>query len=110
MRPSPLKMTLSSVENLTVPPSERERILHQLHQFHQGIPKSQLLICGCIFWPGINKAIKEVVHQCEPCTWFQAQNVATPLTPTSIPSYPWQMCTSDIFNLEGADYIICGDF
>ena len=33
-------------EVLIVPPLERERILHQLHQFHQGITKSQLLMHG----------------------------------------------------------------
>ena len=59
-------------EALIVLPSERERILHQLHQFHQGITKSQLLTCGYILWTGINKAIEEVVCQCETCTWFQA--------------------------------------
>ena len=97
-------------EALIVPPSERERILCQLHQLHQGITKSQLLMHWCIFWPGINKAIEEVVHQCDTCTWFQAQNAATPFTPTPTPSHPWQMCASDIFTLEGADYFICGDF
>ena len=55
---------------LVIPPSERERILHQLHQFHQVITKSQLLTHGCISWPGINKAIEEVVCQCETCTQF----------------------------------------
>ena len=34
-----------------------------MHQLHQGITKAQLLTHGCIFWPGINKAIEEVVHQ-----------------------------------------------
>ena len=33
-------------EALIVPPSERERILHQLHHFHQGITKAQSLVCG----------------------------------------------------------------
>ena len=97
-------------EALIVPPSERERILHKLHQLHQGITKSQLFMHGCIFWPGINKAIEEVVHQCETCTQFQAQNAATSLTPTPTPSHPWQMPTSDIFTLQGANYIVCGDF
>ena len=97
-------------EALIVLPSERKRILHQLHQFHQGITKSQLLAGGCIFWPGINKAIEEVVHQCEKCTQFQAQNAAAPLTATPTPSHSWQMCTSDIFTLEGANYLICDDF
>ena len=58
----------------------------------------------------INKTIEEVVCQCETCTQFQVQNAATPLTPTPTPSHPWQMCTLQIFHLEGADYIICSDF
>ena len=40
------------------------------------------------FWPSINKAIEEVVCQCETCTWFQSQNAAAPLTPTPTPSCP----------------------
>ena len=97
-------------EALIIPPAKRERTLHQLHQFHQGITKSQLLACGSFFWPGINKAIEEVVHQCEACTQFQSQNAATPLTPTPTPSHPWQMCATDIFMLEGIDHLVVGDF
>ena len=94
-------------EALIIPPAGREKVLHQ---FHQGIMKSQLLVCGSFFWPGINKAIKEVVCQCETCTWFQSQNAAVPLTPTSIPSCPWQMCATDIFKLEGVDHLVVGNF
>ena len=36
-------------EALIIPPTERERTLHQLHQFHQGITKSQLLMHGSFF-------------------------------------------------------------
>ena len=97
-------------ETLFVPPLERERVLQQLHPLHQGITKAQLLMHGCIFWPGINKAIKEVVHQCETCTWFQAQNTIAPLTPTPTPSHSCRMCTTDILTLEGVNYLICGDF
>ena len=72
--------------------------------------KSQLLTHGSFLWPGINKAIEEVVHQCETCTWFQSQNAAAPLTPTPTPSCPWQMCATDIFMLEGVDHLVVGDF
>ena len=95
---------------LIIPPAKRERVLHQLHQFHQGIMKSQLLACESFFWPSINKAIEEVVCQCETCTQFQSQNAAAPLTPTPTPSHPWQMCTIDIFTLEGIDHLVVGDF
>ena len=99
-------------EALIIPPAERERTLHQLHQFHQGITKSQLLAHGSFFWPSINKAIEEVVHQCETCTQFQSQNAAAPLTPTPTPtpSHPWQMCATDIFTLEGIDHLVVGNF
>ena len=97
-------------EVLIIPPAKRERVLHQLHQFHQWITKSQLLACGSFFWPSINKAIQEVVCQCETCTWFQSQNAAAPLTPTPTPSHPWQMCATDIFTLEGVDHLVVGDF
>ena len=97
-------------EALIIPPSKRERVLHQLHQFHQGIMKSQLLTCGSFFWPSINKAIEEVVCQCETCTWFQSQNAAVPLTPTPTPSCPWQTCATNIFTLEEVDYLLVGNF
>ena len=93
-------------EALIIPPLEREKVLGTLHQSHQGITKTQLLACGCVFWPGINKAIEEAVQQCETCMRFQAQNAATPLTPTPTPSCPWQICASDIFILDGMDYLI----
>ena len=60
--------------------------------------------------PGINKAIEEVVCQCETCTWFQSQNAAAPITPTPTPSCPWKMCATDIFTLEGIDHLVVGDF
>ena len=97
-------------EALIVPPSERERMLQQLHQYHQGITKAQLFMCGCVFWLGINKAIEEAIQQCETCTQFQAQNTAAPLTLMPTPSCPLQMCAMDIFTLEGVDYLICGNF
>ena len=31
-------------------------------------------------------------------------------SPTPTPSHPWQMCTTDIFTLEGVDHLVVGDF
>ena len=97
-------------EALIIPPAKRERVLHQLHQFHQGITKSMLLAHGSFLWPSINKAIREVVCQCETCTQFQSQNTAVPLTPTPTQSHPWQMCATDIFMLNGVDHLVVGNF
>ena len=121
--PHPLRLYWQHRETLTVkdslvlqgealifPPAKRERVLHKLYQFHQGIAKSQLLAHGSFFWPNINKAIEEVVCQCEVCTQFQSQNAAAPLTPTPTPLHPWQMCATDIFMLEGIDHLVLDNF
>ena len=97
-------------EALIIPPSEREKFLDTFHQLYQGITKTQLLACGCVFWPGINKAIEEAVLLCESCMRIQAQNAAMPLTPTPIPLCPWKICALDIFALDGVDYLILADF
>ena len=93
-------------EALIIPLPERERVL----QLHQGTTKAQLFTHGHVFWLGINKVIEEAILQCETCTWFQAQNTAAPLTLMPTPSHPWQMCATDIFTLEGTNYLICSDF
>ena len=48
-------------EVLIIPPCDREKVFGTLYQSHQGITKTQLLACGCVFWSGINKAIEEAV-------------------------------------------------
>ena len=65
---------------------------------------------GSLLWPSINKALKEVVCQCETYTRFQSQNAAAPLTPTPTPCHPWQMCATDIFMLEGVDHLVVDEF
>ena len=111
MRPSPLKLALSSMEKPSLFLLQKGREYYT--NYTSSIKESPNPSCLCVdVSSGLvyNKAIEAVVHQCETCTWFQAQNAAAPLTPTPTPSHPWQICTSDIFTLEGADYLICGDF
>ena len=47
-------------EAFIIPPSEREKVLGTLHQSNQGITKTQLLACGCVFWPGITRPLRKL--------------------------------------------------
>ena len=55
-------------EALVIPSLERERVLQQLHQLHQGITKAQLLMHECIFWPGIKKPLKKLFVSVRPAS------------------------------------------
>ncbi len=97
-------------ETLVIPPGQRQRTLESLHKSHQGITKTTLLAKNHMFWPGYTKAIEETVKKCETCMTHQAKNAPTPLQPTPPPARPWQIVASDIFTLDGTDYLIVGDF
>ena len=110
VRPSSLKMALSYVENpslSSVTKGDDATTTPPVPSRNHQIPDVHMWMC---LLTSINKAIEEAVWQCETCTHFQAQNATEPLTPTPTLSHPWQMCATDIFTLEGIDYLICGNF
>ena len=45
-------------EALIIPPVEKEKILHKIHEGHQGITKCQYRAQQCVYWPCINQDIK----------------------------------------------------
>ena len=96
-------------EALIVPPSERERILQHPTSSSRNHQSPVVHMWMCLL-ARHKQAIEEAVWQCETCTQFQAQNAAAPLTPMPTLSHPWHLCTTDIFTLEGINYLICGDF
>ena len=97
-------------EALFIPLSERERILQQLHQFHQGTTKGPV-VC---MWMCLLARHKQSHRRRSSAVW-DLHPVPSPKccsTPHTMPtlSYPWQMCTTDIFTLEGINYLICSNF
>ena len=58
-----------------------------------------------IWWPGISKHIEDLVEQCPTCVKEHTPG-KEPLIPTDLPDYPWQKIGSDLFFMNGANYLI----
>ena len=56
---------------MIIPGTMRNEILNKIHASHQGIEKSILRAKTCVYWPGINEDIEEVVKVCPTCQKFQ---------------------------------------
>ena len=97
-------------EAILIPPTERGEILQQIHEGHQGITKSQLCTCNCVYWPGINKDIQHMIEACETCQRFRSHQSHAPLKATPPPSRPWQRLGTDLFEFNGNDYIVISDY
>ena len=94
---------------IVIPPPLRKTLLDRIHSSHQGITKCREMARQSIWWPGISKELEELIRNCQDCLKAQRQR-PQPLTPTPLPSLPWQRVGSDLFGWKGAIYLIVVDY
>ena len=97
-------------ERIIIPQTKREEVLQKLHYGHQGVSKCQLRAKSCVFWPGINKSIEEVVSRCSICQQYQRSQQSEPLMPHDVPQRPWQIIGMDMFHFDSKDYLLIADY
>jgi transposase InsO family protein len=93
-----------------IPESLRADIIEQLHQGHFGIEKTKRLARESVYWPGIGKEIDKMVKNCDTCQENQPCQMKEPLEPHDIPSTPWTKLASDLFTINGEDYVLITDY
>lgn len=95
---------------VVIPESLRDDILRQLHIGHQGVEKTRRLARESVYWPGIYKDIENIVKACEVCQEYQPNQHKEPLQPHDVPLTPWTKLASDLFVLDGEDYLLLTDY
>ena len=95
---------------MVVPESLRAQVLKATHTGHQGETKCLLLARQSIFWPGISGDIRQVVKDCEICNQYQQAQPKLPAMQPDLPTRPWEKLGSDIFQFNGANYLIIVDY
>ena len=96
-------------QRIVIPVSLQKEILSKSHEGHQGIQKCRLRANTSVWWPGISKHIKDLVEQCPTCVKEHTPG-KEPLIPTDLPDYPWQKIGSDLFFMNGANYLVVVDY
>lgn len=97
-------------ERIIIPRTKQDEVLQKLHYGHQGVSKCQLRAKSCVFWPGINKSIEEIVSKCSICQQYQRNNQPEPLMPHEVPQRPWQTVGMDMFYFDNKDYLLIADY
>ena len=95
---------------MLIPTTMRSYILRNIHAGHQGMEKCKLRAKTCVYWKGINADIEPTVKTCTVCHTNQSSQQAETLLPHDIPDGPWQVLATDIFHLDGNDYVIVVDY
>ena len=94
---------------IVIPKLLQREVLSKLHEGHQGIQKCRLRANISVWWPGITKHIKDMVERCPTCVRVSTPR-REPLLPSYLPDYPWQKIGTDLFFLNGANYLVAVDY
>ena len=94
---------------IVIPASMQRETLNKLHKGHQGIERCRLRARMSVWLPGMSSQIEKLVKTCSHCTQESIPR-KEPLMPTALPEYPWQKVGSDMFTLNGANYVIVTDY
>ena len=94
---------------IVVPSKLRERAVELAHVGHQGIVKTKRLIREKVWFPGIDKMVKDKVDNCLACQAVTPSKSSRiePLQMTPLPSGPWKMLAMDFLGpFPSGDYLL----
>ena len=72
--------------------------------------KCKLRAKTCMYWKGINADIEFTVKTCSVCKTNQSSQQAETLRPLDNPDGLWQVLATDLFHLDGNDYVFVIDY
>ena len=97
-------------DRVVVSESLRTQVLEATHTGHQGETKCLLFARQSVFWPGMSGDIRQMVKDCELCNKYQQAQPRLPVMQPDLPTRPWEKLGSDIFQFNGANYLIIVDY
>ena len=97
-------------DRIIIPPKMRNEMLTRIHENHMDMERCKRRARDIIFWPRMNEQIDAVVSKCKTCQEHQMSNQKEPMMQTPMPTRPWQMVATDLFQWEQKDYMVVVDY
>ena len=95
---------------IIIPTVLRKEILTKLHAAHQGIEKTKLIARTAVYRRGLNKDIDEITKTCSTCQELHPSQQKEPLILIEVPPRVWHTIGTDLFTLEGSEYLVVADY
>lgn len=97
-------------ESIVIPPVLRKELKERLHAAHLGFDSMIRRARSCIFWPRISQEIKDLANACEACQALKPMNSRETLMQQPVEELPWEKVASDLFELNGRQYLLLVDY
>lgn len=100
---------LFKAHKVIVPKTEIAKIVKDLHTGHVGIVSSLARARQSLYWYGQGTDIKNYIERCSVCQQTQKTKVKEPILQKTVPDYPFQTVSTDLFHFGGHEYILIAD-
>eukprot|EP00795_Rhopilema_esculentum_P005359 gene5359-biopygen364 len=92
---------------IVIPGSLQKKAIDLAHTTHQDLSKTKSLLCEKVWFPDIDKLVKETIYHCLPCQATGRPNPPEPLQMTEVPQSPWQKPHVDFHGpLPSGEYLL----
>jgi len=97
-------------EKLLIPEQMRPRMKERVHSSHIGVNGCLRTARECMYWPGMTAELKEYISQCETCSKYEVRQQRQSLMSHEITDRPWEKVGTDLYNIDGKEYLIVVDY
>ncbi|KAL1447257.1 hypothetical protein WDU94_005579 [Cyamophila willieti] len=84
-------------------------MLKEIHEGHLGIVKCKSRARDSLFWPSMSMDIQDMIEKCRICVQNSKKNQKEPLIPLPMTSRAWERVATDLFTVDGQDYLVLVD-
>ena len=93
-----------------IPVPLRADIFTQLHRGYVGIEKTRLLARETVYRPRLHKDVEKLCKSCELYQELQPQQATEPMVMHERQAAPWIKVGSDLFEIDGKNFLIISDY
>ncbi|XP_037079231.1 uncharacterized protein K02A2.6-like [Pollicipes pollicipes] len=97
-------------DRVVIPKTMRKEMLVKLHAGHSGINSCLRRARDFIFWPGMSNDIREYLAVCDTCALSPSGQAPEPIFAHAVPERPWEKVGTDLFHVEGRNYLVTVDY
>jgi len=96
-------------DRLVIPVAQRQVVMANLHSSHFGIEGTLAKAREYVYWPGMNKQVKDMIASCDVCNQVRNQQTKEPLVLQEVPNRAWAVVSADLFELNKNVYLVTVD-
>ena len=96
-------------EAILIPSALQGDITKRLHSAHMGYNSMIRRARSLVYWPSMSRDIKQVVDTCAPCQELRPHNQKETLKIQDDGNGPWDKVSSDLFEIDGRQYLVVVD-